>query len=94
MSDKTVIARIVNEDELVQAMVSRFLAWKLPGDFAPDAGVSFERPGNPNIWPTGTNLLDATQGGTDGAAHAGDRRLTPMARGGWRSQASQPEGRL
>ena len=50
---------------LVDAMVSRFLCWKLPKEFAPDAGIHFA-PGpiqqheGPH-WPTGTNLLHAGQ---------------------------------
>lgn len=39
-------------------MVSRFLAWKLPKDFAPDGGISFKESA---WWPTGTNLLHAGQ---------------------------------
>ena len=42
-------------------MVSRFLTWRLPDDFAPDGGVSFVKPNHPNSWPVGTNLLTATQ---------------------------------
>lgn len=49
---------------LIDEMVSRFLCWKLPKDFAPDCGISF----NPSkahvvldVWPTGTNLLHAGQ---------------------------------
>lgn len=42
-------------------MVSRFLGWKLPEDFYPDAGVSFKAPQHPYGWPTGTNLLHAGQ---------------------------------
>lgn len=49
----------------VEGMVNRFLCWKLPDDFAPDAGVSFtpgphQSPGNLH-WPVGTNLLTAVQ---------------------------------
>lgn len=49
----------------VEGMVNRFLCWKLPDDFAPDAGVSFtpgphQSPGNLH-WPIGTNLLTAVQ---------------------------------
>lgn len=50
-------------DALVKAMVDRFLGWKLPHDFAPDAGISFSpsvKSDNPH-WPTGTNLLHAGQ---------------------------------
>lgn len=52
----------MNED-LVKHMVDRFLGWKLPQDFSPDAGISFKKPENPapHWWPSGTNLLDANQ---------------------------------
>ena len=46
-------------------MVDRFLGWKLPKDFRPDAGIGFiptKRYGyDTPHWPTGTNLLDAEQ---------------------------------
>lgn len=48
-------------------MVSRFLAWKLPADFAPDCGISFKPewgyPGEAcrKYEPTGTNLFHAGQ---------------------------------
>lgn len=45
----------------VGKMVDRFLGWKLPQDFYPDAGVSFNAPQHPCSWPTGTNLLHAGQ---------------------------------
>lgn len=49
---------------VTKEMIDRFLCWKLPVDFHPDAGVSFT-PGHitPTTpwWPTGTNLLTATQ---------------------------------
>jgi len=48
----------------VQAMVNQFLSWRLPNDFAPDAGISFN-PGPtqhlPHCWPTGTCLFTAAQ---------------------------------
>jgi hypothetical protein len=54
-------------DEQIKYMVDRFLEWRLPENFNPDAGISFK----PNFneytahpmkhEPTGTNLLDATQ---------------------------------
>lgn len=48
----------------IDKMVDRFLAWKLPGDFGPDAGVTFNpghiAPSSPH-WPTGTNLLTVDQ---------------------------------
>lgn len=54
---------IATPADLVKELVSRFLAWKLPKDFAPDAGISFEPSGEYDSWhwPTGTNLLDARQ---------------------------------
>lgn len=50
---------------MIEEMVSRFLGWKLPANFAPDAGMKFvpgplQQPDGP-YWPSGTNLLDATQ---------------------------------
>ncbi len=48
----------------IDKMVNRFLAWKLPSDFSPDAGVTFNpghiTPSSP-LWPTGTNLMTAQQ---------------------------------
>lgn len=46
---------------LIDHMVNRFLGWKLPRDFYPDAGISFKPPTNPEWWPVGTNLLTAEQ---------------------------------
>lgn len=54
-------------DEQIKHMVDRFLGWKLPETFSPDAGITFERThkgmGGADIKrePVGTNLLDATQ---------------------------------
>lgn len=51
----------------LDAMVERFLCWKLPKNFAPDSFISFDAEkhntwgGYPNSWPIGTNLLDADQ---------------------------------
>lgn len=49
-------------------MVDRFLSWKLPDDFCPDAGITFKRtyneasPFGPSTHePIGTNLLTAEQ---------------------------------
>jgi len=57
----------VSEDE-IKRIVDRFLQWKLPENFNPDGGISFERMGNAHYphWaykrePVGTNLFDATQ---------------------------------
>lgn len=55
--------------EVTDEMVSRFLGWKLPADFAPDCGISFKREsdydhpefGRTKYEPTGTNLLHAGQ---------------------------------
>lgn len=54
-------------EEQIKHMVSRFLSWKLPENFNPDGGISFERECNVNTpWPSkrepvGTNLLDYNQ---------------------------------
>jgi hypothetical protein len=51
----------------IKHMVDRFLSWKLPENFNPDDGISFEPiagKGGPHPFrrePQGTNLLDATQ---------------------------------
>lgn len=48
----------------IDDMVNKFLSWKLPRDFNPDAGISFTPPDHPHhelLWPTGTNLLTAVQ---------------------------------
>ena len=56
-------------NQYIKESVSRFLGWKLPTDFAPDAVISFKREANPlspehlrfNHQPIGTNLFDAVQ---------------------------------
>ena len=54
-------------DDQIKIMVNRFLSWRLPEDFRPDAGISFERFYNAGTRyegrhePIGTNLLSATQ---------------------------------
>lgn len=54
-------------DLQIKQMVERFLSWKLPEDFQPDAGISFKREFNENTaWPmkhepVGTNLFTYTQ---------------------------------
>ena len=48
----------------IEYMVGRFLNWKLPENFRPDAGISYTRPNyapEVDARPSGTNLLDATQ---------------------------------
>lgn len=63
---------MIDKEALVKKMVNRFLSWKLPEDFAPDCGISFEREynveymasqGKPQMInePIGTNLLNADQ---------------------------------
>lgn len=63
------------EENLIKHLVDRFLGWKLPADFHPDAGISFKPTFNdtPEIMqalglaepmhhePTGTNLFTAEQ---------------------------------
>lgn len=59
-------------DEKIKHMVDRFLAWRLPDNFRPDAGISFNSLYNVEYnaaqglpparhQPSGTNLFDATQ---------------------------------
>lgn len=55
------------KNEQIQHMVQRFLQWRLPENFNPDAGISFEPTFNDHLPeptkhnPTGTNLFDAEQ---------------------------------
>lgn len=57
----------LRDEDQIKAMVERFLAWKLPADFSPDAGISFKAEFNENTAhpmrhePRGTNLLNHTQ---------------------------------
>jgi len=49
----------------IDEMVNKFLGWKLPENFTPDAGIAFkpfdhQRYNSPH-WPIGTNLLTADQ---------------------------------
>lgn len=54
-------------DAQIKHMVDRFLGWRLPEDFSPDAGISFEPEFNKHMpvpmknEPIGTNLFDCTQ---------------------------------
>ena len=43
--------------EIIKEVVSRFLGWKLPKDFNPDCGISFDEKHE----PVGTNLFTAMQ---------------------------------
>lgn len=49
--------------EQIDAMVNRFLTWKLPPTFGPDCFVSFDREKAKanQSWPVGTNLLTADE---------------------------------
>jgi hypothetical protein len=54
-------------EKQIKYMTEQFLGWKLPENFNPDGGISFEPVGNkgtPHEFkrePTGTNLLDYNQ---------------------------------
>lgn len=54
-------------DQQIEYMVQRFLGWRLPENFNPDAGISFKPYFNEHTdhpmksEPTGTNLFDYTQ---------------------------------
>lgn len=50
-------------EEQIKHMVDRFLGWKLPEKFKPDAGISYTPLpyGKSAGIPTGTNLFDAEQ---------------------------------
>jgi hypothetical protein len=54
-------------DDQIKYMVNRFLMWRLPENFNPDGGISFQRMRNEHTAfpaknePVGTNLLDAQQ---------------------------------
>lgn len=54
-------------DDQIKHMAERFLSWKLPENFNPDGGISFDpisSQGTPHEYrrePVGTNLLDYTQ---------------------------------
>lgn len=48
----------------MDTMVGRFLAWELPRNLNPDGGLLLDKTYIsrwPELWPTGTNLLDAEQ---------------------------------
>ena len=54
-------------DDQIKHMVNRFLAWRLPDPWHPDAGISFKPTFNEGSAypmkhePVGTNLFDAQQ---------------------------------
>ena len=53
--------------KVTDAMVDRFLGWKLPDSFSPDDGIHFNRVANKGTpyeyvrTPSGTNLFDAKE---------------------------------
>jgi hypothetical protein len=57
----------ISKKDLIQHITERFLGWKLPEDFAPDGGISFEPLFNKGTKyemrhePSGTNLLNYDQ---------------------------------
>jgi hypothetical protein len=61
------LRQAMQADDMVKRMTDRFLAWKLPANFSPDDGISFDplsskgTPFERKREPLGTNLLDATQ---------------------------------
>jgi len=56
----------MTEDQ-IKHMAEQFLRWKLPAEFSPDGGISFQKNYNETMpWPavhepTGTNLFDYGQ---------------------------------
>ncbi len=58
------------DEDQIKHMVNRFLSWKLPEDFSPDGGISFEKiagASGPHPFkrePVGTNLLTYDQADT------------------------------
>ena len=52
-------AQLPPSDAQIKYMVDRFLAWRLPENFTPDAGISYDTTRKHE--PVGTNLLDASQ---------------------------------
>jgi hypothetical protein len=55
---------VESPDDLVDAMVYRFLGWKLPANFYPDCFITFDREKarhDSHNWPVGTNLFTAEQ---------------------------------
>ncbi len=50
-------------DAIYKEMVDRFLCWKLPKGFSPDAGISFKPSGDHESrwWPIGANLMTPEQ---------------------------------
>jgi hypothetical protein len=56
----------MNKTDIIDHMVDRFLSWKLPKDFQPDQGITFNQTSpqdyeTDRFWPIGTNLFTADQ---------------------------------
>lgn len=81
---------------LIDAMVDRFLGWKLPDDFNPDCGIIFKRTYNDHrlsptrYEPVGTNLLSATQAKQMIEYLLKDTVLAPKVETGWLIETSGP----
>lgn len=56
-----VFAPVAVQPVVTDEMVTRFLGWHLPQDFAPGAGISFKPSPDPLCWPVGTDLLNDPQ---------------------------------
>jgi hypothetical protein len=73
-------------EEQIKHMVQRFLQWRLPENFSPDAGISFEKTYNEKSpfgpmehKPIGTNLFDAIQAEAM-VRHMAEGMSSPIAR--------------
>jgi hypothetical protein len=83
----------------IKKMVDRFLGWKLPRDFSPDCGISFDGrkddEWNKNkTWPIGTNLLSADQAKAMFEYVLADAALAPKQQAqalpqGWRERLQE-----
>lgn len=51
----------VFSDGMIVEVTNRFLAWRLPEDFYPDGGISFDKAYKSTHGPSGTNLLNYPQ---------------------------------
>jgi hypothetical protein len=60
---------VTASEQHVKRMVDRFLRWRLPENFRPDCGITFDKSKiHPSSWPTGTNLIGASEA-TDMVRH-------------------------
>ena len=82
----------------IKHLVDRFLGWRLPEDFRPDAGISFKPTFNDHMpfgpmkhEPSGTNLFDAAQARAM-VLHMieGMPSSPPVAQQGWRPISEFP----